>query len=113
MIRLEPLTRDLWVQIDGSLPPLTAKGLALIENDRPTCAVATSVVNGTNFIVFGMRDRPNKRWFIKGFKEFKDRFLDPKKVYYALSDESLSTSPSMLWHFGFEHLKENIYIFRG
>lgn len=112
-MKIEPLSREKYIRFDGSPPPVSMKGFCATDNDDVLAMIALSVILGENFVVFGMKDGCPKKMIIEGWRLFKARYLCDKKEYYALVDEDLPTAPGLLRHFGFRHLKDDIYIYRG
>lgn len=112
-MKIEPLSRDKFISFDGSAPPVSMRGLCVTDGSCVLAVVGVSVIAGASFIVFGMKDECPKRFIIDGWRKFKDGYLCDKKEYYALVDEDLPTAPGLLRHFGFRHLKDDIYIYRG
>lgn len=88
------------------------KGLALVQNNIPVAMLAISVIDGSNFIVCNVKPEASKKMLIVGWEIFKDQFMTTGTSYYAIQDDEIATSKGFIAHFGFRHLKENIYIFR-
>ncbi len=111
-MKIELLTRERYIEFEGEPPPMTMKGLALIDGDDVLAILAVSIIEGVNFVVCGVKDGASKRKLIEGWKEFA-RFLNDDRQYFALIDEELDTAPSFLRHFNFEHVDGDLYMYRG
>lgn len=112
-MKIEPLTRELYIKYDDTPPPVTMRGVALTDNEKVYAMLAIAVINNKNFIVCGTKQGARKRDIIAGWHEFKEKFMHENKEYYALIDDELKTAPAFLNHFGFEKFKDDIYIYRG
>lgn len=110
--RIVPLTRERYIKHCGEPPELTVKGCALEYGDDVLAIAGIIVAGGSKFIVFNMKEETPIRQLLIGWREFSSKYM-PYGTYYALADESLPTSKSMLAHFGFEPYQDNIFIYRG
>lgn len=115
-MNVELLTPDIYERFDGSPPPFTIRGVALTDGDDVLAILCISVVEGANFVICSIKEGATKRDLILGWHVFKE-MMKPGKSYYALADESISTAPGFLKHFGFElhesnEGKSDIYIYR-
>jgi len=109
---IEPLTNSLYLKFNGAPPPATLKGVALTDNGEVYAVAATTFIGNEYFIIFGAKDGFNKRGIIEGWREFK-KTLDEHKTYYAIIDRDLETAHSLLTHFNFEYMFDDLYIYKG
>lgn len=107
-----PLTREIYMQFEGSPPAVTMIGVAMV-NDGVEAIVAAANFLGQPFIVCGVKPGASKREILKGWRIFKEKHIIKNKIYYAIIDKDLSTAPSFLNHFGFTRLDEDTYFLRG
>ncbi len=107
------LTRDRYINFSGESPHVTMRGIALVDNSDTLAILAIAVFSGQSFIVCGVKDGAKRKDIVKGWRKFKSEFMRENVDYYAIIDEEIATAPSFLKHFGFVHLKKDIYIFRG
>ncbi len=112
-MKIEPLTRDIYIKFDGSPPPVTMKGIALTDGADVLAMLSVASFSGEHFILCGIKKNVRKRDILKGWKVFKELHMHPGAEYYALIDSELNTAPAFLRHFGFEPFKDDIYIYRG
>lgn len=112
-MKIEPLDRDAYINFDGEAPAVTMKGLALKDGDKVLAILSLAVFSGENFIICGVKDGASKKFLIRGWLEFKKKFMQDNKNYYALIDRDIETSKGFLTHFGFVHLEKDIYVYRG
>ena len=112
-MKIEPLSRDIYARFEGEAPPVTISGLAITDDENVLGVIGVASFNGEKFITCGIKPHTNKRLIIKAWHQFKEKFMRQNRSYYALVDQELKTAPGLLKHFGFEYLKENIYIYRG
>lgn len=108
-----PLDRQSYIDFEGDPPPVTMKGLALKDGNNTLAILSLAVFDGENFIICGVKDGASKKNLIRGWLEFKKKFMKDDKDYYALCDETIKTSKGFLKHFGFVHLEKDIYVYRG
>lgn len=106
------LNNTLYADFYGSLPPVSIRGVASVLDGKVMAVGAISFVSGKNYVIFDAKPGFNKRDIIKGWSQLK-LWLDPEKIYYALIDRDLETAPSMLNHFDFTHIVDNIYMYKG
>lgn len=109
MIKLKPLTADLYQRYEGSPPPVTMRGYAFVDGDDVLGIVAV----WNRCVMFEIRDRlkSHKRAIVKAWPVFKT--LLSNGTFFAIRDTSEPTSHGLLTHFGFEPLHDDIYIYRG
>jgi len=109
---IKTLTAGMYYEFNGGPPPSTIKGVASVSNGTVTAVCGVTLINGEYFIVFDAKPETSKRDIIKGWNIFKET-LDSDKAYYALADRDFKTAPSLLAHFNFVHLMDDIYFYRG
>lgn len=112
-MKIVPLSREIYINFEGTAPPVTIRGLALVDGDLVLAMLAIGKFSGENFIICGIKENVSLKQLIIGWRKFRDQFMKSNETYYALMDDQIKTAPSFLKHFGFVHLKQDIYIFRG
>lgn len=108
-----PLTRDIYYRFGGDYPPFTIKGLAVVDGDLVLGILGVSKIEGQNFIITGTSPELGIRKIIESWRMFKKDFMSPNEKYYTLMDEEIGTSKGFIEHFNFQHITDNIYIYRG
>lgn len=109
MIKLKPLTAELYQRYEGEPPPVTMRGYAFVDDEDVLGIVA--VFN--RCVMFDIDDRLkyHKRAIVKAWPVFKK--LLTGGAFFAIRDTTEPTSHGLLTHFGFEPLHDDIYIYRG
>lgn len=88
------------------------RGFAAVE-DGIVLGIAGVLVHHNIVIVDVSQEmRGRKRDIVRAWKKLS-LMLTGDKPYYAVRDSDIDTSHTFLTHFGFEHLHEDIYIYRG
>ena len=111
-MRIDPLTRDRFIKLEGHPPPMTVKGLCVTDGDEVFAAVGVAVIAGENFIFCGVKDGCHKKKIVEVWRKFSDLYMQSSQDYYAIIDESIPKAKGLLSHFGFEQFKDDIYIYR-
>lgn len=113
-IRVEPLTRELFIKYDGEEPPFSVRGFAVVDGDEPICIACVSQFTTPTFLMFDSKGDISsievKRQLLKGWSKVK--LLLGGEVL-AHQDKDKPSSDSFLRHFGFEPLDGEFYIYRG
>jgi len=111
-MRIVPLTREIFFSIAGIYPPLTVRGLAVVDDNNAYGMVGITTVNGEKFIICDIESGCSKKLIIKAWGIFKSMYMAEAGNYYAILDDELSSAKGFCHHFGFALLKDNIYISR-
>lgn len=113
-IKVSPLTQEIFERYEGGPPPFSVRGFAILVDDEPVCIGCVSRFTSPTFMIFdASRDMSSvamKRALIHGFHKVKQYFIGD---VFAHQDKEKPTSDSLLRHFGFEPIGDDIYKYRG
>jgi hypothetical protein len=109
---IKPLTPSIYLKFNNEPPPATIKGVASVRDGEVYAVCGVSLISGEYFIIFGVKTGFDKRDIIKGWRSLK-KTLDTRKTYYAIIDRDLETAPSLLKHFNFTHVVDDLYVYGG
>jgi len=111
-MRVEFLTAAHCLDFSGEMPQYSMRGVSITESDEVLAICCTLAIQGRNFIICNVADGVSKRLIVKGWGIFS-QMLREDVTYYALLDKDIPSAPGFLKHFGFEQLKDDIYVYRG
>ena len=113
-IRVEPLTRDLFLKYEGNEPPMSVKGFSITIDGEPVVVACVSQFTTPAYLMFDSKIDLNnialKRNILIGWNKMKHLI---NGVVLAHQDKDKPTSGSFMRHFGFEPLDDQFYIYRG
>lgn len=111
-MNIEPLTAAIYARFNGGAPLVTIRGVAATYDSEVYGICGVVVAANKSLIVFGEKQGLTKRGIIKGWREL-EKSLDRSKTYYAVADNEANTSKSMLEHFNFSRLTDELYMYEG
>lgn len=108
MLKVKNANNHDVVRFFGQNLPFSFKGITVLEDDTPIAMAGVYSYCGKRVVFSDLKDAARK--YRKNIVRFTRQFLDsiPGELY-AVQDPNEPTSAQFLQHFGFVHIKENIY----
>jgi hypothetical protein len=87
------------------------RGFAVLDDEEPVCAAGVIRVGAERFLVFEGDDlKAYRRQIIEGWALIKPLLNENT---FTVQDMDVPTSEGFIRHLGFEHLKEDLWQWRG
>lgn len=117
-MNIVPLTPDILYQFFGDEPPKTARGFAIMDEDKPLIAFGLTRVNNSMVLISEVMPNVRENWhtfakkkmLVQAIITIRKMIATSKIPVYTVADEKYEGAALLIRHIGFEPLKEGVYV---